>query len=1386
MAILSSPGVSVTVTDESFYASAGQGTVPLVVVATAANKLQSGSTTALAQGTLKANANKLYLMTSQRDVLTTFGSPRFYSAGGSQQYDNELNELGLFSLYEYLGIANTAYAIRADVDLGQLAPSSTAPVGQAANGDYWLDLNHTTWGIFKSNGEVNSAYAWTAKTPTVISNKSNLEVIVQGYAPVAIRSSSDPLGFSQAYTLVIGTASGNGVSIPVYQDDSLSNIVNRINSNTAITNRGISASIFAIDGKYSLTASDYGTIYNLRLTLKDIAQMIILEGSSVGLLDFFGLTADPNNVVAPAHGLGNGGDIAVDTVSVDMGSVASKNKIWEKITLSTDAGTTSYWFKAGSTTAGYPGWGWREAAPRVITGSVKNPTFTPGDTCTIKIGTQGPYTITVPAAQAPATTASLAQLVTAINTVLNTSHGGLNAVASIHTVGSSNYLRITNYDGTNTWFNDISTVNFNNLAGGWTDNVWKNAGIYPTQTYYGSVTGTVANPTYTTAHLNTASATPVNIGSGYNVNDILTVTSVTVPAPGTQSALQVTSLTVVNNQPSTPAANNQGSNYSAGDILTFGVVGSNYSQVLKIVVDQVGGGGNITQFHVDPTSPGIYIGTVAPPTTAVAPTSQTNSTGGPTNGNSATFNLQWGVKTVNVSTPGDYTTFPSNPVTTSSGGGTGATFNLVHGYNSADVVSIDPGTGIPTLVVVYPATLTGIVSAINTAFSNGPIVASATTDNKLKIVNTNGTSFTLEDISGTALNNSGIKVGYTFGRQLTYQGYGTSLSVPNGLDQLAVDNIWINTTPADRGANLVVKQYINGVWTPLNIHPNTGTVPMYSSTAYADAGFGANKANGSVFALYNTDGDVPPEANQRLHIWNASTSNWDELMYTASLLAPSGPPVEGTLWYSTALQYDIMVSTGQIWKGYKNMYPATDANGPILDASQPLTQNNGNPLVEGDIWIDTSINNVFTAYRYDSMNNLWRLIDNTDHSSPAGIVFADARATDENGSSLIADMVVSDNVDPDVIDAHLYPMGMLLLNTRYSTNNVKIWVGKKFPQLVPSGRWVTASGNAPDGTPYIGHKAQRQIVVNAVQATLVNNQEARAEQTYFNLLATPGYPEAIDEMVTLNTDKKEIAFIIADTPARLTPDGTSIQNWATNANNATDNGDVGLITANPYVGIYYPWALATNLDGSEVFVPPSMMALRTYAYNDQVAYPWFAPAGFNRGLVTGVNSVGYLASNGTYVPTKLNQGQRDVMYINNINPIAMIPNRGLVVYGQKTLNSVASALDRVNVARLINYLNYQLDNIAKPFLFEPNDKQTRQSVVTTFSGFMGNLVGLRALYDYAVVCDESNNTAVRIDRNELWIDIAIKPEKAIEFIYIPIRILNTGDPLPNGSQNATA
>jgi hypothetical protein len=538
-------------------------------------------------------------------------------------------------------------------------------------------------------------------------------------------------------------------------------------------------------------------------------------------------------------------------------------------------------------------------------------------------------------------------------------------------------------------------------------------------------------------------------------------------------------------------------------------------------------------------------------------------------------------------------------------------------------------------------------------------------------------------------------------------------------------------------------------------------------------------------------------------------------------------------------------------------------------------------LTDNDIWIDSSdLENYPKIYTYDTNTLSWTPVDNTDGTTPFGIIFADARENSgtafigmTNASTSLAtsvattsgntltfgstagvvlgmqvsgtyipsgtivtgietttvtlsqpvsgtgvasganinfitynfnskadtDMAWSDFVDPDAPDAQNYPAGLMLWNTRYSTYNVKQYnpiyfkpggfdaktdytysqypvtpaAGQYvFPPLASADRWVTVSGNQVSGAPYMGRKAQRAMVVQALASSVANNQDIRSEIVYFNLMAAPGYAELMPDFVDLNKDMKYVAFCVGDTPARLT--AATAQAWATNANNAAVTGEDGLTVADDYTGVWYPWGYGTNLDGSNIMVPSSAIALATIAYNDQVAYPWYAPAGFNRGLVSNASSVGYLnATTGHYTPVILNQGQRDTLYTNNINPIAYIPNRGLVVYGQKTLNPNTTALDRVNVARLMNYIAYNLDNILKPFLFEPNTATTRATVTVTVQKFFTQLVSLNGLYDYAVVCNGTNNTPATIDANELWVDVAAQPTITVEFIYVPVRVLVT-------------
>lgn len=529
-------------------------------------------------------------------------------------------------------------------------------------------------------------------------------------------------------------------------------------------------------------------------------------------------------------------------------------------------------------------------------------------------------------------------------------------------------------------------------------------------------------------------------------------------------------------------------------------------------------------------------------------------------------------------------------------------------------------------------------------------------------------------------------------------------------------------------------------------------------------------------------------------------SPFTPLTYFYGDTAPYSNPSEGTLWYySDPTEVDVMMHDGTAWKGYRNVandargydLTNTDPNGVILSASQPTTQSDGtSQLVAGDLWIDTGdLANFPVLYRYNGLT--WDLIDNADNVDSNGILFADARWSATGSSNVITDtlpsiagLLTSDYLDPDAPDYQLYARGTLLFNTRRSGYNVKQFKANYFTsaELAITGgteadAWVSHSGEDPTtGVPYFGYKAQRSVVVTAMKAAIASSTTLREEQTQFNLICAPGYTELIQDMITLNNDRTNTAFIIGDSPIDLPADSTAIDNWARNAGLAADNGEEGLVSRSEYLGVYYPSGLATNLDGSSVVVPPSHMMLRTMIRSDAVSYPWFAPAGVRRGLIDNVSSIGYVnrADDNVYVSIGVTNGLRDVLYRNNVNPLTVLPGVGLVAYGQKTRSSTTSAMDRINVARLVVYLRTVLAKVAAPFIFEPNDTITRSQVKSAFDSVFNDLVAKRGIYDYLVVCDTTNNTPARIDANELWVDIAIQPVKAIEFIYIPVRLQNTG------------
>jgi len=531
-------------------------------------------------------------------------------------------------------------------------------------------------------------------------------------------------------------------------------------------------------------------------------------------------------------------------------------------------------------------------------------------------------------------------------------------------------------------------------------------------------------------------------------------------------------------------------------------------------------------------------------------------------------------------------------------------------------------------------------------------------------------------------------------------------------------------------------------------------------------------------------------------------SNWGVTDITVSATAPGVDPAAGTKWYwGETGEADVLIHDGTNWKGYRNVtsdargfnLSNTDPNGPIFSSIEPTQQSDKSALVYGDLWIDTSdLENYPKLYRYELVSSVdtWVEVDTSDQTSENGILFADARfmgdgTTDVNTGDIttIKDLLTNDYLDLDAPSASLYPRGMLLLNTRRSSFNVKEYrinyfnntdfAGETLP--TEKNAWVSVSGRRENGHAYFGRKAQRHVIAAAMKAAIDTNVAIREEQRQFNLIAAPGYPELIQNMQQLNNDRKQTAFVVGDSPMRVASEGTELTDWLTNANLEGVDGEESLVTADPYVGVWYPAVLGNDLNGNNVVLPSSYAVMRMMIRNDQVAYPWFAPAGTRRGVVDNASRLGYINDSGEFVTIGVRQGVRDTLYENRVNPLIQTPQTGIVAYGQKTRAVSPNSLDRVNVARLTAYIRNQLDLITRQFLFEPNDKITRDEAQSTVESFLNDLVAKRALFDYLVVCDDTNNTPDRIDRNELYIDIAIEPIKAVEFIYIPVRIQNTGE-----------
>jgi len=353
---------------------------------------------------------------------------------------------------------------------------------------------------------------------------------------------------------------------------------------------------------------------------------------------------------------------------------------------------------------------------------------------------------------------------------------------------------------------------------------------------------------------------------------------------------------------------------------------------------------------------------------------------------------------------------------------------------------------------------------------------------------------------------------------------------------------------------------------------------------------------------------------------------------------------------------------------------------------------------------------------------------------------------------------------------------------------IDTWPSGTFTADEAEGLLLAAAGDFDNTKEFVfftslgANNQERYEEIERAVVEAINNpfNGSRSEWLEYTTLIAPGIhgSKVSAALYRLMQDQLEEVFIIDETPFDKPATGpNSIAAWATSGPNRNQYW---------HAAAYFPHGLSSNIDGYDIMTTAASAALRVFAYNDQQRDVWWAPAGVNRGQCGFLQDIGYVSGTlggpTTFVQEYCDTGTRDELYESpkNINPIAYIPGRGILVMGQKTGQGTASALDRINVARLCKFIKRQLRKGLFAFLFEPNDSITWDLVKAACDGFLSTLVDRRGLYDFAVLVDETNNNPETIDNNELHVDIAIKPTRAIEFIYVKVRVVRTGANIGTG------
>jgi len=335
-------------------------------------------------------------------------------------------------------------------------------------------------------------------------------------------------------------------------------------------------------------------------------------------------------------------------------------------------------------------------------------------------------------------------------------------------------------------------------------------------------------------------------------------------------------------------------------------------------------------------------------------------------------------------------------------------------------------------------------------------------------------------------------------------------------------------------------------------------------------------------------------------------------------------------------------------------------------------------------------------------------------------------------------------------------------------NNLVVTNGGIWNKLLQSTATSLAGGNNGVGT---GDAPANALIGNASVEPKTGMQVLDDPVLNVGIALVPGVQTQTvqDSLISLASTSQNFMALVSP-PYGIGTVSDAIA-W-TNGQSTSTAGSRSSAINNSYAAVHWPWVkVFSTFDGKDRWYDPSIFAARQFAYTDAVADSWFAPAGFQRGKL----------SKPTEVEVKLNQGDRDSLYSggNCINPIVNFPQQGITIFGQRTSQREATALDRINVRRLMIYVRKVIVNSCQSYVFEPNDTFTWSQIEGRINPFLDDIRRRRGISEFRVVCDETTNTSVRIDRGEMWTKVIIKPTKTAEVLIFEINLTNQAADLGN-------